>query len=165
MIKTFFSVILIIPILVACSGSHHEKYNKNDGQKIAKNITPQMDGKKLMQTYCLACHSDKPAYGNHEGLTAPPFPGVVMHYKEKYPKREDFIKAVSAYVKQPDSTKAVMQGAIREFGLMPPLPLPDDTLKAIAGSLYDLYGHQRRGKGHGRGHGRRMGRGMGRGMH
>ncbi|NPA42706.1 MAG: hypothetical protein GXO27_01580 [Chlorobi bacterium] len=119
---------------------------------------------KLIERYCSACHTLEPARGNHEGLKAPPFPGIVMHYRERYPSYEAFESALVNYVRQPDSSKAVMRGAIAEFGQMPPMPLPEDTLRYIARRLYERFGHMQRGRGHGRGRG--MGRGMGRGrMH
>jgi len=142
----------------------HRESVANDRQndKTVALQTLQIDeGKDKLKRYCLICHTDQPAYGNHEGLTAPPFPGVVRHYKEVYSSKEEFIRAVTAYVKKPDSTRALMRGAVEEFGLMPPLPLPDDTLKVIAETLYEMYdmpAGRGRGRGHGKGHGRGRGR-------
>jgi len=164
--KKIITFVLVVVLISACSTSKSKKVETNEEMAMAKMDTDKSDGEKLLKTYCLSCHSDEPAYGNHEGLTAPPFPGIVRRYKQAYPKKDDFIAAIVDYVKKPDSTKALMNGAIDQFGMMPPFPLPDDTLKVIAETLYDKYGNmQPRGRGRGHGRGMGMGRGRGMGMH
>jgi hypothetical protein len=113
----------------------------------------QEDGYTLLKQRCFICHQEKPAYGNHADLKAPPMPGVKMHYLKKYPRKEDFIRAITEWVKNPSADKSIMKGAIDEFGPMPPFPYPDDELHKIAGAIYDLPVP----KGHGKG---KCGRGM-----
>jgi hypothetical protein len=96
------------------------------------------DGYTLLKQRCFICHREQPAYGKHEGLTAPPMPGVKMHYLRKYKNKEDFIRAVTEWVKNPSEDKSIMKGAVKRFGLMPAFPYPDDELRKIAEALYNL---------------------------
>ena len=124
------------------SGSEKELDNtdKHYTAIAGNNISATMpnDGYTLLKQRCFICHNEKPAYGNHEGLTAPPMPGVKMHYLRKYKNKEDFIRAVTEWVKKPSEDRSIMPGAIKEFGLMPAFPYPDEELQKIAEALYNL---------------------------
>ncbi len=99
----------------------------------------QNNGPVMLNRYCSTCHAIMPLRGKGmKEMKAPPFMGVRMHYLRRYPNREEFVRAVATWVKHPDSSKSLMPGAIRRFGLMPALPYPDDTLKKIALELYHL---------------------------
>jgi hypothetical protein len=86
---------------------------------------------ELIATRCLICHGN-PAAGAKR--LAPPFRMVKMHYDDL--DEAAFVKTVSAWVKQPDHAKSRMPGAIRNFGLMPALVLPEAEITAIATYLY-----------------------------
>lgn len=86
---------------------------------------------ELIATRCLICHGN-PAEGTKR--LAPPFRMVKMHYDNL--DEDAFVKAVTAWVKQPDKAKSKMPGAIRNFGLMPPQPLPEEEIVAIARYLH-----------------------------
>lgn len=103
---------------------------------------------ELIATRCLICHGN-PTAGNRR--LAPPFRMVKMHYDDL--DEAAFVKAVSAWVKQPDKAKSRMPGAIRNFGLMPPQPHPEAEISAIATYLYrtDFPMPGRGGGGMGRG--------------
>lgn len=57
-----------------------------------------------------------------------------MEYGEN---KEAIVKAIAHWVGAPSEEKSLMTGARRKFGLMPPLPYPEEDVKAIAGYLYE----------------------------
>lgn len=114
--------------------------------------TPAAAPAELTAMRCLICHGN-PAAGTKR--LAPPFGMVKMHYDDL--DEEAFVKAVSAWVKQPDKAKSRMPGAIRNFGLMPAQVVSDADLTTIAHYLYrtDFQMPGRGGRGMGRGPGAR----------
>ncbi|MBK1879892.1 c-type cytochrome [Pelagicoccus mobilis] len=90
-------------------------------------------GKSKFELMCMACHK----YEHGPNMLAPPAFAVQMHYENRYGEDEKaFRKAIVDWAKSPDPKKALMPGAIRKFKVMPPLPLPDADLDAIAAYLY-----------------------------
>lgn len=91
-------------------------------------------GKATFNTFCTACH--KPNF--ESPMLAPPIAMVKEHYQQIYRGDKDaFVKAVVARVKAPNPEKTLMPGAIRNFNIMPPFPLPDPDLTAIATYLFE----------------------------
>ena len=95
-------------------------------------LTPDAEKGKLVIAVCMACHNAEltPAL-------APPLYGVQNKYKQKYNNQEDFIKAISNWVKVPSLENALMQRPVKMLGLMPAMALPDDMLKSIGAYLYE----------------------------
>lgn len=91
--------------------------------------------KPAMIVTCFACHNPKAP--SHEEILAPPFAAVKFRYQMMYKTKEEFAQAVYDYVINPTEEKALMFGAVRRFGVMPALPLPEDQIKAIANYIYD----------------------------
>lgn len=90
-------------------------------------------GKEKFELMCMACHK----YEHGPNMLAPPAFAIQMHYQERYGEDETgFRKAVVDWAKAPDEQRTLMPGAIRKFKLMPPLPLPDADLDAIAAYLF-----------------------------
>jgi len=103
-----------------------------------------------MKQYCFVCHIEKMDRSKRGQMIAPPMRNVQEHYKPTYPNKKDFINAIVKWVNKPNEKNVKMPGATRKFGLMPPLPIGDDKLAAIAGALYDMdFGASmhKRGKG------------------
>ena len=90
------------------------------------------NGQILFETHCSACHamSGKPT-------VAPPVFAVVNHVKDAYPEKDQFIETIVNWVANPQEDTALMRGAIRKFGLMPPLNIDPIKVKLIAQYLYD----------------------------
>jgi len=91
-------------------------------------------------TMCLACHL--PPEKGCKGRKAPPFRGVLQHYRNSFNNNEEaMIKAIASFVRSPDEEKSLMPGAQIKFGLMPPLPLPkpelENTIRLILNSKGD----------------------------
>ena len=71
----------------------------------------------LLQNTCMTCHS---AIGKtHDALIAPPIIAVKRRYMMAYDEREDFIKNVVAWAKEPKEENGIMFGAIDKFKTMP----------------------------------------------
>lgn len=101
-------------------------------QKTEQNL----DGMVLMDRYCFACHHPEMT-GGHAGRTGPPIFKVREHYFREGMAREDFVDPIVAYVQHPDQDKSKMPGAIRNFGLMPPLSIDQRDLAIIVNYIYD----------------------------
>lgn len=106
--------------------------NKNEITS-AKEIHP---GKELMETYCFSCHMP-PGSVSHDDRIGPPMKAVKMHYKEDGVSKEEFIKQIQQWINSPSEENARMHGALDKFGVMPPLPLPNDISSQIADYMYD----------------------------
>ncbi len=126
-------------------------------------------GKKLMEINCYACHN--PTNGQEERI-APPMIAIKEHYISNNTTKEQFIADIQDWIKKPSEARSKMPGAIRNFGLMPYAPFPEETVFQIADYLYDndieqpewFEDHVKQERGMGQGMGRGMGQGMGRGM-
>jgi len=123
-------------------------------EEIAADTITTKNAEILIEQYCYACHS--PQMRGQQRL-APPFQMVQMHYLRDYPAKEDFINAISAWVKEPNADNSIMPGALNRFGLMPPMMMNEDDVKLIADYLFDTDLPDFRGHGNGRMH-RRQGR-------
>jgi mono/diheme cytochrome c family protein len=90
-------------------------------------------GKQKFEQVCIACHK----YERSPAMIAPPAFAIQMHYADRYGKNETaFRNAIVEWTKAPDKSKTLMPGAIMKFNVMPPLPLPDKDLDAIATYLF-----------------------------
>lgn len=137
----------------------------------AASTSDSHPGKKLLETNCYVCHN--PTIGHGDGRIAPPMEAVKRHYKTAGISKAQFVADIQAWIKQPSEAQSKMPGAIRNFGLMPYTPFPEETIAKIADYMYDNeleapewfedHFNQERGRGMGRSQGRGQGRGMGMG--
>ena len=111
---------------------------KNKDYVIADVIKPEIEqehpGKKLMETYCYACHS---ATASEEDRLAPPMIAIKKRYITKNTSKQDFINAMQEWIKNPTEDNAIMFGAVRRFGIMAKTPYPEETIKQIADYMFD----------------------------
>ena len=160
-------IILLFSVLYlfsACNNTQKKTQESVSGEavkttqetaKINNNISTEQDGYTLMKQFCFTCHMEKPDPSKRDQMIAPPMVNVQEHYKSTYPDKEEFIQAIVSWANKPDESKVLMPGAARKFNLMPPLPIGDDKLKAIAKALFenDLGTKRgRRGNGQGKRH-------------
>lgn len=94
------------------------------------------EAKALMEKHCYLCHSatsDEVA-----GRIAPPMIAIKARYidMEGYNKSE-FTQALTEFVSNPTSEKALMHGAVRKFGVMPKQVFPEGVAEKIAAFMYD----------------------------
>lgn len=95
-------------------------------------LTPiAVEGQSLYPA-CHVCHNQAmdPPLG-------PPMWGVQRLYKSNTLDNEDFIKSMVTFVKAPSLETAIHDEAIKQLGLMPPMPLPDEMLQKIATYIFE----------------------------
>jgi mono/diheme cytochrome c family protein len=119
--------ILISTLLLSSCGARSTSHveDKNEGV-VATELTVH-PGYKLYKMYCIACHGGTASPGQR---LAPPAFMVKDHYKSF--EKEEFIARVSHWIESPDEEQSLMPGAIRNFDLMPPLPLAIKDREKIA---------------------------------
>ena len=102
-------------------------------------------GKQLVSTVCAACHTEQPP-----PKLAPPLAHVSNRYRMQFDgDRDKALERIVAWIKAPAKEKSMMPPmAIERFGLMAPLPLPDDQLRAAAAYVWSLSEGQQHGMGH-----------------
>ncbi len=88
----------------------------------------------LLHNKCVICHQKSDLQTKQLAPLVSEFSKV---YKEKYKTKEEFVKALTAFVMQPDKAKALMIDALNEYNLMPKMNYNEETVKAIATYLYD----------------------------
>lgn len=91
-------------------------------------------GKEIVSTICAACHTEQPP-----PKLAPPLAHVSQRYRMMVGDRETAIARITAWIKEPSKDRSLMPPmAIERFGVMAPLPLPDDQRLAAATYLWSL---------------------------
>ena len=116
--------------LIACNDTSTPKEIKIEKAEIVSSISAE----DLIQKRCLICHG---AGESHDDLLAPPIRGVKNHYLQDYPDKEAFVEAIVKWNANPDSSNALMVGAVTRFKVMPSLQYPEDEVRAIAEFIYD----------------------------
>ena len=93
--------------------------NSNQLTKVVKNETTDINkthlGKKLMETYCYACHNPTT---EHDSRLAPPMIAIKKRYINNNRTKEAFIKDIQDWIKNPNEANAKMYGAVQRFGVM-----------------------------------------------
>lgn len=97
-------------------------------------ITTEHSGKKLMETNCYICHSPT---ASHDTRLAPPMEAVKRHYIDDNTTKEEFIKSMQNWIKNPTADNAKMYGAVKRFGLMPKQAFSEETINNIADYMFD----------------------------
>ncbi len=89
------------------------------------------DGAELFAQSCSSCH-----FVTEKATLAPPIFAVVRYVKGAYPDQELFVERIVDWVENPQAEDALMQGAVKKFGLMPKLSIKTEDLEKIAIYLY-----------------------------
>lgn len=95
-------------------------------------LSPEGANGKQHFPVCNACHN--PALNPP---LAPPMWGVQRRYKKMSQSKEQFVDAIASFAKAPSQEKAIFKHAIPVLGLMPPVALPDQTLKDVATYIWE----------------------------
>lgn len=132
--KSLVSLTLLIG-MTSCGGSSKNEYLALSSTNEIEVVYQDPQAKLLLEKHCNVCHSPTAPQG--EGRIAPPMVAVKMHYIEKYPKKDDFVKAMIDFVNRPSEEASLMPGAVRKFGLMPYQQFPNGSITEIASYLYD----------------------------
>ncbi len=118
----------------------------------ATAATKALDGQAIFDRNCTVCHAMNPP-----PKLAPPIIGVISQYHNRFQTKEDGVNHLVAYLKLPRKQNAVEPQAITRFGLMPPSPLSEPELRAVAAWVWDQYDPAVGACGGFRGQGRRGG--------
>ena len=124
-------VYLIFPVLLFVINFIFTPQNKPDTASFVKadlsiSVSPDIFYKKQ----CGFCHTS-------EELIAPDMNKIKNAYKVKYPKKTDFVNAVTTFVNNPSKKKAIYKDGIDNFMDMPKMPFKDADIKAVAAYIYD----------------------------
>lgn len=128
---------VIASLMIACNNKkseYKEKETTEDSLSVAQ-FNPS-EAKELMKKHCYLCHN--PTAAEQEGRIAPPMVAIKARYidMQGYTK-EEFIKAISEFVSNPTEEKALMNGAVRKFNVMPKQAFPEGSIAKIAEFMYD----------------------------
>ena len=154
----YFIPFLVLLLSLSCQKSQKPSYSKI--QSLAVDVHP---GKKLMESKCYVCHNPTTA---HEERIAPPMIAIKKHYISENTTKEEFIKSMQNWIKNPTKEDAKMYGAVRKFGVMPKQHFSEEDIKEISEYMYDneidkpewfeSHYNEERGKGKGNGQGKGM---------
>jgi len=90
-------------------------------------LSPDAKEGKELYPACNVCHDQ--ALNPPKG---PPMWGVQRRYKKYSLDEKAFVENIVNFVKAPSLTLAKHSQAVKQLGLMPPMPLPDEVLRKIA---------------------------------
>ncbi len=130
--KQFLIIISCLVFVIGCD-TKSTSQDVASGEQVAVTDLSEHLGYKLYQMYCIACHGNA---ATPENRLAPPAFMVHDRYKKIYDK-EAFVKRVVAWIEAPSIDKSIMPGAVRNFNLMPPLPLSLEDREKIADYFYE----------------------------
>ena len=106
----------------------HAHFKTNAYNPIVFNSN-QVSGETFYKNQCAFCHTK-------EQLIAPDMNKIKAKYLTKYKTKEAFVKAVTAFVKNPDKKNAIYKDGIDNFSDMPKMPFKDAQIKAVAEYIY-----------------------------
>ncbi|MBV6473007.1 MAG: hypothetical protein JPMHGGIA_01278 [Saprospiraceae bacterium] len=118
-------------LALSCFSSRTESQKETAA---TERVDPETRAMQLMQANCFTCHNPDLEI---ELRIAPPMFKIRDHYIDDTIRRESFVRQIVDFVNDPTEERAVMYGAIRNFGLMPRQQFNQRDLKLIAEYLYD----------------------------
>jgi hypothetical protein len=110
---------------------------KSTKTETATNNVYNTKGYALMKQYCFACHFESMASGMGS-QAAPPVYKLQKQYKLATTNKEHFIKEIMKWVQDPKDERMLLNRAVFVFGKMPKINVPDNDLRKIAETMYDL---------------------------
>jgi cytochrome c553 len=161
--KYYLFLISIFLFLTSCKDSPKTAIQTVDKTSGIELLADQSHpGKGLLEKECYTCHNPRTAQSE---MIAPPMIAVKKHYLIKTTTRDQFVKDIMHWVKDPSEKNSRMPGALRKFGIMPYQSFPEETVLQIAEYLYDndidkpdwFQSHKGKGQGKGKGMGKRKG--------
>ena len=124
----FFGIAALMLLLTFLNGTI--KFTKSQKpQHFAVIETPQQSGEAFYKSQCGFCHTK-------EELIAPDMNKIKAAYLKKYSNKAAFIKAVTAFVKNPNKKNAIYKEGINNFTDMPKMPFKDAEINAVADYIY-----------------------------
>ncbi|MCC6769764.1 MAG: cytochrome c [Gemmatimonadaceae bacterium] len=91
-------------------------------------------GREIVTTLCAACHVEASPH-----KLAPPLSHVSNRYRMQLVHRDSALARITAWIKEPARDRSLMPAqAIERFGLMAPLPIPEEQRRAAAAYVWSL---------------------------
>ena len=128
-------LILIAAITINACASAAQKDATSADTKVVPALSAATNGFLTMESSCFTCHS--PNALQTEDLAAPTMADMKLHYLKFATTERAFADALNAFVQQPDSAHALMAEAVKRFGLMPKLGVPEKDARDIAHYLFN----------------------------
>ncbi len=124
----------LISIIIVMSFSWFNIWNSHTNLSTKSNnyivgSYNQVSGETFYKNQCAFCHTK-------EQLIAPDMNKIKAKYLTKYKTKDAFVKAVTAFVKNPDKKNAIYKDGIDNFSDMPKMPFKDAQIKAVAEYIY-----------------------------
>lgn len=92
------------------------------------------EGERIYREICAQCHTMEPPPN-----LAPPMHHVSRHLRQSLDHEDDAVAHVVSFVTSPTPEASLLpEMAVNRFGLMPPLPLPRESLEAVARYIWSL---------------------------
>ena len=88
-------------------------------------------GSLLFHGNCVTCHFET------KDDSAPAIITVRENYLRAFPKKDDFVKAMSEWVIKPNKETSIMLNAVKKYKLMPHLGYEEEVLKDITAYIYE----------------------------
>ncbi len=124
----YFIFLLSLLIFYSCKKDDRPSYGKK------KVVVQNHQGKKLMQIKCYVCHNPT---SPHDQRIGPPMIAIKKHYINKNTTKEEFIRAMQNWIKNPTIENAKMRGAVNKFGVMPKQYFSEKTIEQISEYMFD----------------------------
>ncbi len=106
---------------------------QNSGKVSAFDVRHKAES--IYRTHCMVCHSLAPP-----PKSAPPVKGLARHYREEFTSKRLAVSHMVDFIRKPDASKVVChKEAIKRFGLMPAMSLPESDLRTVSEWVWDQY--------------------------
>lgn len=124
-----FSMLLLTKINLTMSDNEIAS-SKNVISVTTEQVPSNFDVSKFYKRQCGYCHSK-------EELIGPDMNKIKQTYKKKYPGKATFIKAISAFVANPDKKNAIYKDGIDNFMDMPKMAYKPEQVKAVVEYIFN----------------------------
>tara|TARA_R110002049_G_scaffold309155_1_gene517717 strand:+ start:32931 stop:33401 length:471 start_codon:yes stop_codon:yes gene_type:complete len=131
--KTTYILLLLIIAFFSCKDSENTSHKERPNFYAKQTVEQTHPGKKLMETYCYACHD---ASTPEDKRLAPPMIAIKKRYIFKDTSKQEFINDMQSWIKNPNEKDAKMFGAVKRFGIMLKMPYPEGVIEQISDYIY-----------------------------
>lgn len=129
-------LLAVLPLLFSCnSGKKESKVSETKIVADLVQVNTENKGLVLLQQKCYACHSITSK--SHDEIIAPPMVAVKRRYKMSYASKQEFIKAITNWVMEPEKENVLMRGAVQQFNIMPKQPFNKEEISLIAKYMFE----------------------------
>jgi len=127
-----FLISLSILTLPSCNNTKSE--SKANSETIIKKEVVDSIGKIQFEQKCVACHGFENK--TEEQMIAPPMYAVKRRYIKASADKDEFVKMMSFWVKNPQPENALMRDATKDLGVMPHLNYDEKSILEIVNYIY-----------------------------